>query len=224
MVAAARAEEGVRAHAESVRAEGDGDGELKVTVYSGPQRCKRGERVEAGDQVEMIFTAMVAESSAVGTPGAEVDSSENNPDGIFKSKVGVGRLMPGWDEGMLGLCKGARAILIIPPKMGYGAAGFGYGYSQEKMGSATLNLDVEVVSVSKGVFEPNIFVEIDENSDGVLTPDEILAHFNKSWQDPTLKEIPPGLMEQEDKDSDGVVTWEEFSGPKGSAPPNKDDL
>jgi FKBP-type peptidyl-prolyl cis-trans isomerase len=29
------------------------------------------------------------------------------------------------DEGLLGLCTGAKAILVIPPDMGYGAAGAG---------------------------------------------------------------------------------------------------
>jgi FKBP-type peptidyl-prolyl cis-trans isomerase len=29
------------------------------------------------------------------------------------------------DEGIIGLCKGAKATLIIPPDMGYGASGAG---------------------------------------------------------------------------------------------------
>ena len=42
------------------------------------------------------------------------------------------------------------------------------------------------------------------------------AHRPKSTRDTDT--LPDGLWEQEDKDSDGVITWEEFGGPKGSAP------
>ena len=31
----------------------------------------------------------------------------------------------GWDQGIVGLCKGAKATIIVPPDMGYGAGGAG---------------------------------------------------------------------------------------------------
>jgi hypothetical protein len=31
-------------------------------------------------------------------------------------------------------------------------------------------------------------------------------------------ELPEGLWENEDKDQDGFVSWEEFGGPKGNNP------
>ena len=31
-------------------------------------------------------------------------------------------------------------------------------------------------------------------------------------------EVPPELWENEDKDGDGFISWEEFSGPKGANP------
>lgn len=36
--------------------------------------------------------------------------------------------------------------------------------------------------------------------------------------------MPDGLWEDEDKDKDGFVSWEEFTGPKGSSPPDHDEL
>jgi len=39
--------------------------------------------------------------------------------------VGVGRVIPGWDEGVMLLKVGSEARLVIPPDLGYGAAGAG---------------------------------------------------------------------------------------------------
>ena len=82
------------------------------------------------------------------------------------------------------------------------------------------------MSVAKAPPRPNLFAELDVDEDGYLTPEEILVHFKK--QDPEAAEVPEGLMEHEDKDKDGKVSWDEFSGPKGDAPPSgkgkKDEL
>ena len=103
--------------------------------------------------------------------------------------------------------------------MGYGDRGAG----ADIPGGATLKFDVEVMSVSPAKPEPNLFAELDLNGDGTLTSDEVLKHFQKMKSDPDAK-IPDGLMEQEDKDKDGVISWEEFGGPKGITPPNKDEV
>ena len=39
-----------------------------------------------------------------------------------------------------------------------------------------------------------------------------------------VADIVTELMVAMDIDQDGVVSWEEFSGPKGDAPPTKDEL
>jgi len=36
--------------------------------------------------------------------------------------------------------------------------------------------------------------------------------------------VPEGLWAKEDKNGDGIVTWEEFEGPKGSSDPSKGEL
>jgi Ca2+-binding EF-hand superfamily protein len=61
---------------------------------------------------------------------------------------------------------------------------------------------------------------IDENEDGFLDKAEIDAYFKQMGRD-----VPAELWEHEDKDKDGRISWEEFSGPKGTeAPSSKEEL
>lgn len=45
--------------------------------------------------------------------------------GKFEFKLGEGRVMPGWEQGLIGLQVGGKRILRIPPSLGYGAKGAG---------------------------------------------------------------------------------------------------
>jgi len=63
---------------------------------------------------------------------------------------------------------------------------------------------------------PNLFVEMDANRDSRITKRELLDYFEAH----TSEEPDPTLFSREDADGNGWISWEEFSGPKGSAPPN----
>ena len=54
-------------------------------------------------------------------------------------------VIKGWDSGLLGACVGEKRKLVIPPEMGYGAAGAG----GKIPGNAVLLFDVEVVSIKE---------------------------------------------------------------------------
>lgn len=43
----------------------------------------------------------------------------------FEFTLGEGGVIKGWDEGVLGMKKGGRRLLIIPPDLGYGPQGSG---------------------------------------------------------------------------------------------------
>ena len=53
--------------------------------------------------------------------------------------------LQGWEEGMLGLQRGGRRLLIVPPQLAYGAKGAG----NKVPPNATLIFDVELVRVRK---------------------------------------------------------------------------
>lgn len=54
--------------------------------------------------------------------GTKFDSSvdRNQP---FTTKIGVGAVIKGWDEGLMTMKVGGKRQLVIPPELGYGAAG-----------------------------------------------------------------------------------------------------
>jgi len=184
---------------------------VKVDVYDGPKECEDSEKVKNGQQLTMEYTGSIDQSSETGEKGKQFDTSRGREP--FAFQIGQGKVIPGWDKGLLGLCKGAKATLVIPPEEGYGASGAGDAIP----GGATLLFDVEVLNISDEVPPekemPNIFNIIDKNGDRKLDEEELMAFFKEQGRD----SIPDGLFEKEDLDKDGVISWEEFSGPKGTS-------
>merc|ERR1719220_1698849 len=97
------------------------------------------------------------------------DSSRDRGE-TFEFVIGTGQVIEGWDKGLVGLCKGAKATLVIPPEMGYGDQGAG----GDIPGGATLNFDVEVVEISNDAPpQENLFAKLDVNEDNKLSEEEI---------------------------------------------------
>ena len=77
-----------------------------------------GPAVEAGSRVQVHYVG-VAWST-----GEEFDASWNRGTPLPLT-VGVGQVIAGWDQGLLGMKVGGRRRLEIPPHLGYGARGAG---------------------------------------------------------------------------------------------------
>jgi FKBP-type peptidyl-prolyl cis-trans isomerase len=54
--------------------------------------------------------------------GTEFDNSYKRGE-PYTVIIGEGRVIPGWEKGLLGIKKGERRRLMIPPALGYGADG-----------------------------------------------------------------------------------------------------
>lgn len=71
--------------------------------------------ITAGQTVLMQYTGMIWATGKV------FDSSWAS--GAVEFPVGVGQVIPGFDEGLVGQTVGSRVLLVIPPEKGYGPDG-----------------------------------------------------------------------------------------------------
>ncbi|KFP85588.1 FK506-binding protein 15, partial [Acanthisitta chloris] len=85
-----------------------------------------GQGVEAGDSLEIAYTVVLKQlgnSCVVFLFSLQVFDSNVNKDKLLRLKLGSGKVIKGWEEGMMGMKKGGRRYLIIPPAWAYGAQG-----------------------------------------------------------------------------------------------------
>jgi peptidylprolyl isomerase len=78
----------------------------------------KGKKAKAGDVVAVQYVGVLFKN------GKEFDASWSRPGEAFQFPLGGGQVIPGWDQGVVGMKVGGRRKLIIPPDLGYGAQGF----------------------------------------------------------------------------------------------------
>ena len=95
-----------------------------------------GDTAKAGQHVSVHYTGWL-------TNGQKFDSSVDRND-PFEFKLGMGQVIPGWDQGVAGMQVGGKRKLTIPPNLGYGARGAGGVIPP----NATLVFEVELLGVN----------------------------------------------------------------------------
>ncbi|KAI0313924.1 hypothetical protein OF83DRAFT_1139261 [Amylostereum chailletii] len=85
------------------------------TTYT-PEDCSV--KAQKGDQIKVHYTGTLFSN------GNKFDSSYDRGTPL-PLKLGVGQVIRGWDEGLVGMCTGEKRTLTIPSDMAYGSRGFG---------------------------------------------------------------------------------------------------
>lgn len=98
----------------------------------------KGRTAQQGDNITAHYHGMLEN-------GKVFDSSFDRGE-PFKTAIGVGRVIKGWDEAFQMFHEGTRAVLIIPSELGYGDRGMP---AAGIPGGATLIFHVELLEVER---------------------------------------------------------------------------
>jgi len=129
------------------------DGLQIVTMFK-PDECTQ--KTQAGDTISVHYTGRL-------TDGRIFDSSIEAKREPLQFEIGKGRVIPGWEQGLLGMCVGEKRQLTIPPELAYGKAGAGGVIPPD----ATLTFETELVAISR--------------APGVEEAEAVVAEQPKGW-------------------------------------------
>ncbi|MDD2696995.1 MAG: FKBP-type peptidyl-prolyl cis-trans isomerase [Candidatus Pacebacteria bacterium] len=108
-----------------------GNDQLKIEIL----KEGTGEQAKNGDTVVVHYTGTLED-------GTKFDSSLDRGQ-PFSFVLGAGRVIPGWDQGVLGMKVGEKRRLTIAPELAYGSSGAGNIIPP----NATLIFEVELLEI-----------------------------------------------------------------------------
>ncbi len=114
----------------------------ELTIIDREEGAAGGKAVSSGNPVLVHYTGWLYDPSKPDGKGAQFDSSRGKPT-PFGFILGAGRVIQGWDKGIVGMKAKGQRTLIIPPAMAYGEA----GAPPKIPANSTLIFDVELVQI-----------------------------------------------------------------------------
>jgi len=109
--------------------------ELEIKTTYAPSDCIV--KAQRGDPIKVHYTGKLFSN------GNKFDSSHDRGQPLPLT-LGVGQVIKGWDEGLVGMCVGEKRTLTIPSDMAYGQRGFGSVIPA----NSALVFDVELISLT----------------------------------------------------------------------------
>ena len=110
------------------------DSQLRIGVKKRAKECPR--KTSTGDRLQVHYVGTLYADNS------KFDSSRDRED-PFMFAVGMGEVIPGWDQGLLGMCEGELRKLVIPSDLAYGDV----GSPPNIKGGATLVFEIELLQI-----------------------------------------------------------------------------
>jgi FKBP-type peptidyl-prolyl cis-trans isomerase FkpA len=101
-----------------------------------------GDPIGNGQTAVVHYTGWLYDPAAPDHKGTKFDSSRDKGQ-PFRFVVGGGKVIQGWDQGVLGMSVGGQRELVVPSRLAYGEAGAGGVIPP----GATLLFDVELLAI-----------------------------------------------------------------------------
>jgi FKBP-type peptidyl-prolyl cis-trans isomerase FkpA len=123
-------------------------------AQAGPQlltedlRPGAGEPARSGRILTVHYTGWLYQPDALGYRGKKFDSSRDRGQ-PFQFLLGEGRVIKGWEVGLVGMQVGGLRRLVIPPEMAYGSRDIGNGLIPP---NSTLVFEVELLGIESASF------------------------------------------------------------------------
>ncbi|XP_075068691.1 peptidyl-prolyl cis-trans isomerase FKBP9 [Mixophyes fleayi] len=191
------------------------DDSVSITSQFKPSNCTV--LSKKGDYLKYHYNATLMD-------GTVLDSTHQYGK-TYNIVLGSGQVVLGMDMGLQDMCVGEKRTVVIPPHMGYGED----GVEGEVPGSAVLVFDIELLELVPGLpdgymfvwngeVSPNLFEDIDKNTDGEIFLNEFSDYIHAQVEAGKGK-LAPGfdaakiienMFKNQDRNEDGKITEAEF--------------
>lgn len=114
----------------------------KELVVKDIEKGNGDETVAFRSAVLVGYTGWIYDGCAKDLKGEKFDSSDGRP-APFGLVVGAGKVIKGWDEGLIGMKKEGKRLLVIPPDKAYGER----SPSPKIPANSTLVFEVSMVNI-----------------------------------------------------------------------------